>query len=132
MPLDPGEVPEPIPVDVELDPDPPLDPAIAELRRMLGEQATAIGALRAELASAQGGQLATLLDSHERTEAARQRALVEATHAAKERAEWGAWVRTQLTRLFAGASIAAAYVWGRPDTHELIDQLTRVLTGGDR
>lgn len=119
---------------VEVEPDPDLDPpegAIARLERLIAEQTTAISAFRSELAESQGGQLSTLLDSHERTEAAREEARTRAEHAAKERAEWGAWMRTQITRCFAGLTGVALYAWGRPDTHELIGQILKIIVGGE-
>jgi hypothetical protein len=127
---------------VELDPDPPLDPTLRAVMRALdaqgkalAEQATALSALRSELHAAQGGQLSTLLDSHERVEAAKERARVEAHHEAAERAERNAWLRKMAAAALGIATIAAhvlcAYALGRPDTRELAEVVIRYVLGGE-
>ena len=109
------------------------EPTTAELRE-LRELRTQLVAWKAEIAAERGGGVREVLDSHERTEAAKERARVEAEHWGRRKAKWDEWLMIQLGRLFVAITLAVGYIWGDTGTKAMIagswDTIVRWMTGG--
>lgn len=112
-------LPEPASVPIEIEDEDVPEPSEPTLPPSKSKVDTVLEKLDALLAN-RDLPMREVLDAHGKQQIALKHAELEAEHRIRERARWGEWLRGSLTWGLQGVVLLGVYVWGRPDTKEIV------------